>query len=345
MNLPDADSTQVKSKKIKLPSWPWIFDILLVGVLLIAGYLRLVGVNWDDVYHLNPDERFLTMVESGIQPVQHLSDFFNTSTSTLNPNNMGYGYYVYGTLPLFLVRYVGEWVGKTGYGEIHIVGRVISALFDLGTIVLAYLIAKRLYKNRRLGLVAALLLAFCVVAIQLSHFFTVDTYTNFFTYLTIYFAVCIISPKEDPLPVGDMKAEGGYWLKTEWGTFGYYAAFGIAYGMALACKVSIWPVMFLLPLAAFIHYNRLAEERREYEIPILLRNLVLGGILAFFSFRFFQPYAFTGPSFFNFKINPQWISSLKELSNISAGNVDVPYAIQWARRPVSFVFINLFIWV
>lgn len=345
MNLPDANSTQVNSKKFKLPSWPWVFHLLLVGVLLIGAYLRFVGVNWDDVYHLHPDERFLTMVESGIQPVHSLGEYFDTSTSSLNPNNRGYGFYVYGTLPLIMVRYIGEWVGKTGYGEIHLVGRVVSGLLDLGTILLVYLISRRLYKNNRLGLVASLLLALSVVPIQLSHFFTVDTFTTFFTYLAIYFAVCIISPRIEPTYEGEVPPiEGVYWLKTAWGSFWLYGLFGIAFGMALSSKVSIWPAMLLLPLAAFIHYRRLPQERREYEIPILLRNLVLAGILAFLSFRTFQPYAFTGPSFFNFKINPQWISSLKELSNISAGNVDVPYALQWARRPITFVFENYFKW-
>jgi len=126
MNLPEANSTQVNPKKFKLPSWPWIFDLLLVGVLLLGAYLRFVGVNWDDVYHLHPDERFLTMVESGIEPVHNLGEYFDTATSTLNPNNRGYGFYVYGTLPLIMVRYIGEMVGKTGYGEIHLVGRVVS---------------------------------------------------------------------------------------------------------------------------------------------------------------------------------------------------------------------------
>jgi YYY domain-containing protein len=345
MNLPESNSTQVNPKKFRLPSWPWIFDLLLVGVLLFGAYLRFVGVNWDDVYHLHPDERFLTMVESGIEPVHSLSEYFDTATSTLNPNNRGYGFYVYGTLPLIMVRYIGEWVGKTGYGEIHLVGRVVSGLLDLGTILLAYLIAKRLYKNSRLGLVAALLLAVSVVPIQLSHFFTVDTYTNFFVYLAIFFAVTILNPAREPeTGEGPLMGESTYWLKTNWKSLTSYALFGVAYGMALACKVSIWSLMLLLPLAAFIHYLRLSPEQREYELPILARNLVLGGIFAFLTFRVFQPYAFTGPSFLNFSINPQWISSLKELSNISAGNVDVPYAIQWTRRPLSFVFENYFKW-
>lgn len=51
------------------------------------------------------------MVETAIQPADTFRDYFDTSTSSLNPNNQGYTFYVYGTLPIFIVRYVGEWVG------------------------------------------------------------------------------------------------------------------------------------------------------------------------------------------------------------------------------------------
>jgi hypothetical protein len=47
----------------------WIYDLLFVAVLLIAGYFRTVGLNWDSGQHLHPDERFLTMVESALEPV------------------------------------------------------------------------------------------------------------------------------------------------------------------------------------------------------------------------------------------------------------------------------------
>ena len=186
MKFPGTTSGSLKPNEHKFPQCPWIWDILFIGILLIGAYFRFVGVSWDDVYHLHPDERFLTMVETGISPVHSLSEYFNTSTSSLNPNNRGYGYYVYGTLPLFFTRYIGEWIGQTGYNQINIVGRVLSGLFDLGTILFVYLICKRLYKNSRLGLLASLFLALSVLPIQLSHFFAVDTFTNFFVFAAIY---------------------------------------------------------------------------------------------------------------------------------------------------------------
>ena len=50
----------------------WIIDALLILILIVGIYLRLTGVKWDDGTHLHPDERFLTMVETSISPVNSL---------------------------------------------------------------------------------------------------------------------------------------------------------------------------------------------------------------------------------------------------------------------------------
>ena len=161
----------------------WVHDLLLVLVLIAATYLRVVGMNWDANQHLHPDERFLTMVETALQvrkcsqptvPLEAcppdqvrwlgLGDYLDTSTSPLNPQNRGYGFFVYGDFPIVVVRYIAEWVGQTGYDQVNLVGRQVSALSDLLTIVLIYIIAARLY-GRRVALLAA---AFSALAITQS---------------------------------------------------------------------------------------------------------------------------------------------------------------------------------
>jgi hypothetical protein len=158
----------------------WIHDLLLVLVLIAATYLRVVGMDWDANQHLHPDERFLTMVETALQvrkcsqpavPLEAcppdrirwlgLADYLNTSTSPLNPQNRGYGFFVYGDFPIVVVRYIAEWVGQTGYDQVNLVGRQVSAFSDLLTIVLIYVIAARLYDRR----VAVLAAAFSAVAV------------------------------------------------------------------------------------------------------------------------------------------------------------------------------------
>ena len=43
-----------------------LVGVLLVLVMLVGGYFRYVGINWDDFTHLHPDERFLTDVAQGL---------------------------------------------------------------------------------------------------------------------------------------------------------------------------------------------------------------------------------------------------------------------------------------
>lgn len=197
-----------------------IYDALFVLVLLVAACFRLVGLNWDQSQHLHPDERFMTMVETGMSPVTSISDYFNTDSSTLNPHNVGYGFYVYGDLPILIVRYIADWMTSVsvyaaqnvhavggpdsllghfyawlsqtpnwaGYDQVTLVGRAFSAFADLGTIFLLYLIAARIY-GRKVALLAAAFASVAVMEIQQSHFFTVDNFANFFMFLTTYFAV------------------------------------------------------------------------------------------------------------------------------------------------------------
>ena len=116
---------------------PWIFDILLVYVLIIGAYLRFNGMLWGEYQYLHPDERFLIWVGTDIEPVKNLAEYWDTANSPLNPHNRGNGYYVYGTLPMFLTRYAVEWLyHRSGFDVMTNVGRGLSALFDLGTIFL-----------------------------------------------------------------------------------------------------------------------------------------------------------------------------------------------------------------
>ncbi len=350
------EKQQVNStKREKKRDWALISDLILIFILVLAGYFRLVGLDWDENHHLHPDERFLTMVETSIAPVEDIRQYFNTAQSSLNPNNRGYGFYVYGTLPLFTVRYIAEWVGKTGYGEVYLVGRFVSCIADLLTIVLIYLTAERLYKRRMISILAAAFSAAAVLQIQLSHYFTVDIFANLFSTLTFYFAVRILTLSKKQIHCqenlnseeasGDVKeTQVIRQLLLDWRAIGLYILFGVAYGMALASKVSVAPLALLLPLAITMVYLRLNPAERQKVIPFLLRNIALAGIVSIITFRIFQPYAFTGSSFFSFLPNEQFIKSLRELSQQSRGNVDFPPALQWARRSLSFGWVNMVKW-
>lgn len=346
-----SEPVPVNTRHKEKHSIPWIAYILLFGILAAGAYFRFIGLDWDEDQHLHPDERFLTFVEMAIRPVERLSDYFNTEASPLNPNNVGYTFYVYGTLPIFIVRYAAEAVNMTGYGQIHLVGRAMSGIFDLLTVLLVFFLSFRLYRNYRLSLVAAGFMAFAVLPIQLSHYFTVDTIATFFTLLSIAFAVLIMTANRDDKPDQDLDtcdedtqedAPISLWKLDS--TFGYYLLFGAAFGMALASKVSSAPVVLTLLAGCLVYYSRVPAFQRKRQTVFIWRNLVFAGITTLLVFRIFQPYAFEGPGFFNIIPNEKWLASLRELSQQSGGNVDFPPALQWARRPVTFAWENMVKW-
>ncbi len=294
----------------------------LAVVLAVAAYLRFVGLNWDEYTHIHPDERFLTMVESGIQIPERLSDYFDTGASPLNPHNRGFGFFVYGTLPIFLVRFLAEALRQTGYDQVHLVGRAASAAFDLVSVLLVYLIGARLYR-RRVGLLAALLAALSVMLIQQAHFFVVDSFANTFVLAGMYFAVRVM--------------DRGAWED--------YLGFGVALGMAVASKISAVPLAAIVGLAVL---PRLVGEKGRLiqgEIGPVVRGLIIAAAASIVVFRLCQPYAFTGPSILGIELNPQWLANIREQRSQAGGNVDMPPNLQWFNRTAYvFPWANLVTW-
>ncbi len=329
---------QTPRKQRRLDWKALITVFLLLSILCAGAYFRTIGVDWDEGRHLHPDERFLSMVLNSMTPVKSLGEFFNTDTSTLNPGNVGYDFFVYGTLPLFIIRYVGEWVGQIGYDPITIVGRQLSALADIFTILLVFLIAARLF-NRKAGLLAAALYAFAVLPIQQAHFMTVDTFTNTFGMLTVYLGVVILT-RPTPANPGEQPRRKLPALR-DWFP---YAVFGLALGMAAASKINAVSLALLLPAVEIVRFFQLKPEEREAYGRYSIRMVLLAAFVSILSFRVFQPYAFSGTSFFTLGINREWLDGLNSLRQQSTGNVDFPPALQWARRSVGFSLYNLIFW-
>lgn len=336
----NANQTQIhKARKRRNFDWKALITVFLLLSILCAGaYFRMIGVDWDEGRHLHPDERFLSMVLNSMTPVKSLGEFFNTETSTLNPGNVGYDFFVYGTLPLFIVRYVGEWVGQVGYDPITIVGRQLSALADIFTILLVFLIATRLM-NQKAGLLAAAFYAFAVLPIQQSHFMTVDTFTNTFGMLTVFLGVVILTKPLPAVPAGQSERN-----KTRFKEWFPYAAFGLALGMAAASKINAAALALLLPAVEVVRFVKHEPELRETYGKFSFKMMLLAAFITIISFRVFQPYAFSGSSFFTLGLNREWLGGLSSLRQQSTGNVDFPPALQWARRSVGFSLYNLTFW-
>src|SRR4030043_538421 len=209
-----------KSLKYKIPS-----QYIFFGIVIFAFLLRVYGINWDQNQHLHPDERFLTMVTQALRWPLNIFDYFNSRFSTLNPNNVGYTFFVYGTFPLVLIKIIAGLVqiDKFDYNNITLVGRFISGVFDLGTLFLVYKIAGRIF-NKKVALIASFLYGISVLPIQLSHFFAVDTFLVFFITSSFYFLILFLENRNP---------------------FRNSVLVGITMGLALSCKIS---VLLFLPM-------------------------------------------------------------------------------------------------
>ncbi|MDL1909366.1 hypothetical protein FBQ81_01545 [Chloroflexi bacterium CFX6] len=359
---------------------PWIYDVLFLLVFLLAGYLRLAGVDWGEGQHQHPDENFLTGVLGSLRaqvcrdetiPVDacpedrkrwlSIGEYFDSRTSPLNPYNRGYNFFVYGNLPMTIVRIAAD---ASGQFDVKTLGRQFSALADLFTIFFLYLLVSRMY-GRRVALLASLFSALTVMQIQQSHFFTTDLFVNAFAFLAIYFAIEIVNR---PLPLSTSHLPSSTFhfpLSTFYSLFSnplflLSLGFGVAFGMAMASKVNIYPLAVLLPGAFILRYfitdrhalaTPLPEGEGQGEGKTIHRPpstdyrlliavcLIAGGLAALLSFRVFQPYAFDGIG-----LNEQWIANIQEQRIQAKGDADLPWNLQWARRSYLYSFENLTVW-
>ena len=272
----------------------WIYDILLVAVLALAAVLRVTGVDWGEGQHQHPDELFITGVTEGLRahicmdegvPIDACAperqrwmnplEYFDTATSTLNPNNRGAGFYVYGNLPLTLVRVTYELLGADA-GPMKYFGRQFSALADLFTILILYFIVARLY-NRKTALLAAAFSALAVMQIQQSHYFVVDLFMNPFLYAALYFAVRIAYPGTQVDGYTDIQADTEHETRNpqlassnshlassnSLSSFIFHNSslalhsllFGLFLGMAAACKSNAVVLAVVLPIALVLRYS------------------------------------------------------------------------------------------
>jgi YYY domain-containing protein len=365
---------------------PMIYEVLLLFVLLIGAIFRYIGIQWGDWQYLHPDERFLVWVGTDIQPIGTPQDqlgtppntvnnpwrsglypdcpswggYFDASCSPLNPNNRGHSFYVYGDMPMIITRYLVQWIyGHSGFNEMTTVGRILSALVDLLSVVVVYAIGKRLF-GKPVGLLAAAFSAFTVLNIQQSHFFTMDTFFSFFTLLAVYFAVrvCLVvkerkdgetSRADEPGKEsgGSEAGQPGPSISSRLLGFiqspylGLSIAFGASLGCAVASKLSAAPVAFVLPVAFGVIVLRKPHEERPIWLVKSVFYLGLAALVSILVFRVFQPYAFLGPGFFGLRPNPQFVANIKEQRAQAAGDIDFPPSLQWARRPIWFSAQNL----
>ncbi|MBI4137302.1 glycosyltransferase family 39 protein [Candidatus Roizmanbacteria bacterium] len=153
--------------------------LVLLAILLLGFSLRMFGMNWDNGWHLHPDERMLIMVTERIRFFSHMDpDFFN-----------------YGSLPVYILKGASDIVSffsRTNISNYHGmlgIGRTVSVIIDCITLLMVFKISRKLFKREAVSLVATWIYAVSVFPIQNAHFFIVDPVLTMFVTSTIYLLI------------------------------------------------------------------------------------------------------------------------------------------------------------
>lgn len=354
--------------------------IIFLAIILIAFFVRTYNVNWDEGAHIHPDERFLTMVTNDMRSPKTFADYLNPQISTMNPYNINYGFFVYGTFPIYLVKILAIIFKMNNYTDITILGRYVSAVFDTGIVAILFFLTRTLFNcsiapllkknshevrnnNRTIEqssnrfssfvpLLPPLLYSIMVLPIQLSHFFAVDTFLAFFMILSFYLSVLLYRS------VTQKQWRQIFLLST---LLGGAIGLGLASKVTMAFIIPLDLLIIVLPLLHCFIASLLGKNSHEVRSSngameqwnngfTVLRGLiclVLIGSVAYFSFRLTMPIAFSTSNFFNFALNQKWTGNLKELQGMTSSSLTntFPPSIQWfTTKPILFTLINLTVW-
>lgn len=306
-------------------------SILAVALITAVGlYFRIYGNAWDQNHHLHPDERFLTMVAMSLRIPASVREYFATNSSPLNPHNLGYSFYVYGTFPLFITKTIAILSGMNDYVRFTNLGRVLSALLDIGSAFWAFALAREL--ARRTGgsvpqsqadgqkvapYIVLTVYSLAMLPIQLSHFFTVDPFLTFFMTGTIYLAVRSLRDTLRPSHV---------------------LALGVLAGLAISSKITaaLSLPLLSLPIAPVV-FRKSGRLYAVWSVIVLVITLAL-------TVRIFQPYLFQSDSFIPTGVNRAVIDNWRQLRSFDDPNTTFPPSIQWIRTvPVVYPLKQLIV--
>ena len=272
-------------------SWPFL---LLVVILALAFGLRLHGVDWDQGHGFHPDERDIYMrsgcmydllteapghrdcgyvralpdVEPGLPGVGTLLD---ADRSPLNPHWFPLGSILIYVMVFF--RSIAELFTDISALDMRYIGRPLSALADVGSVFMVFVLGRRLY-GQGVGLLAAGLTALAVIHIQNSHFYRPETFTVFFTLASFWAMLRMVERKR---------------LRDS-------ALLGLMLGLALAPKVTVLPL--LAPLALVYWYRVLDEVDGRWTdvtpelVQRMLGHAAVAAVVAVAVFFVSAPYAF-----------------------------------------------------
>ncbi len=267
-----------------------IFNIVLICILLT----RFCGLNWGNSFFFHPDEN--NMVNSVL----------SMSFKNLNPN-----FFAYNQFPLFLTFFTTP---KHDFYHVTLTLRFWSAIFSSFSILFFYLIAKKIFPQKRELLAFVFLLIFTPGLIQLAHFGTTESILFFAFSANILLALNYFNHQ-----------------KTK-----YLFLTALVSAIAIASKIT--GIFFVLPILFSLIFSLLVETHHDASLhrfkKFLFSILSLSLLTLVFTF-IFTPFSFLKISDFK--------SSMIYETGVATGNILVFYTRQFINTiPYIFQFTHIF---
>ncbi len=204
--------------------------LILTAALLLGAVLRIIPVGYGLPLVFHPDEsylitdlgKFLGALSRGAPTIGGLTFYY--------PLAFVYAlYFAFG-------RATGRFASLTDFEHalllddptLHLLGRIISAAFSVGTLIAVYALGRRLY-GRRGGLMAIVLMSVSLIDISSSHWLKFDSGVAFMSVLAL---LAMLGLRDDP-PARRR-----------------YAVAGLVVGLAVAGRADL---LILVPLLMIAH--------------------------------------------------------------------------------------------
>ncbi len=360
------------------PFWVRYSTILiLAAILIVAAFFRFYDRNFDQGTSQHPDEIAIVGHTLGLTWPTSIQQVFDPQNSPLNLR--AHDRYPWGSLPVYISR-TAAWVADQiapifnpsikgyylqDYLGAQMVGRTMASIFDLISILLVFLIARRLFSTRT-ALIAAALVALSVTNIQIAHFYITEPFMVAFMLAGLYFCVVLMQ-------------KPSWWAA---------ALAGLFVGFSVASKVTS-ALIFLMIIAAIVLRAAYRKRSRtlgaELDDPVgvvpasteersltfgqhlrrgLARYAVIGALFTLIGFQIGEPYALWQFDFSRFhaapgqadtiqnalqnfmETNPWGLGIVQEAGYQSGSDqADIPYTRQYVGTvPVLYQFEQVVFW-
>ena len=281
---------------------------IIIPLLLFVNFLAftLPGISWGAPSIWHPDEVVYIAIKALYEGTEFDASNFN------HPH-----------LPIYAMLGLGKILVALGQTdkEVLIGARILSAVLTGLTIVLAYLIPRRMGKNIYVSALSGLLL---LSVSEMSHngrFAHNDTFVTFFCTLTVFLLVQYIAQNRKG------------WL---------YAAF-FAAGMAVSSKY-IAITLAIVPAVLYLWNQRESFLNRKLEI---FETLFIGNVLTYLGYAIGTPKALTWMAYYFKRLIPALIyNSNYGVQPDSVRGILGQYSVfsDAVGLPLFLLFVSAFIW-